>query len=154
MTKTKETTASQTEAGLNQNQEKFCQLYAGQEQSDKEFFGNGAQCYLEIYGSTDEDTGKSISYMTAVANASRLLTNAKVIVRVNELLEEGGFTDENIDKQHLFLINQHGDLKTKMQAIKEYNALRSRVTKNVKLSGGLSLTELFDADDEEDEPKK
>ncbi len=141
MIKTSEDTASKTEEKLNLKQEKFCQLYSGQGDSDKDFFGNEAQCYLEVYSLTDEYTGKSISYQTAMVNASRLLTKAKIIARINDLLEAGGFNDENVDKQHLFLINQHADLKTKMQAIKEFNAVKSRVTKKLDITtGGQPIT--------------
>jgi hypothetical protein len=71
-----------TEQNLNQNQEAFCQLFV---KSDKEFFGNGVQCYLEVY---DIDTKQKSRYKTACSAASRLLNNVKVIARINQLLEE------------------------------------------------------------------
>lgn len=46
---------------------------------------------------------------------------------ISSKLEEYGFTDDHVDKQHLFLINQNADLKTKMAAIKEFNALKGRL---------------------------
>ena len=46
---------------------------------------------------------------------------------ISSKLEEYGFTDDHVDKQHLFLINQDADLKTKLGAIKEYNALKGRL---------------------------
>src|SRR3990167_4352497 len=101
-------------------QEVFCKFYVSEE-----FFGNGTQSYLEAYGFKDED-GHTISYDTAKTNASRLLTYANILARINELLEIGGFNEQNVDKQHLFLINQFADLKTKMAAIKEYNRLKER----------------------------
>lgn len=131
MSEISEKTAAKTKDGLNLKQEEFCQLYVN---GDKELFGNGTQCYLQVYGLTDKKTGKTISYLAAMANASRLLRNDKVLKRINELLEVGGFNDENIDKQHLFLINQHADLKTKMAAIKEYNALKSRVQNKLDIT--------------------
>lgn len=121
MAKVSEKTAAKTEQELNLQQEAFCQLYA---LGDKEFFGNGVQSYIEAY---DPDTTKPNWYKTCLAASSRLLTNVKVIARINELLEEGGLNDQNVDKQHLFLINQYADLKTKMAAIKEYNAVKKRV---------------------------
>jgi len=124
-------TASKTEAGLNLQQEEFCKLYTNSESIDREMFGNGVQCYLEAYGDEYfESNKKPMSYLCAMAMSSRLLTNVKVINRINELLEEGGFNDQNVDRQHLFLINQHADLKTKMAAIKEYNAVKKRVEPN------------------------
>ncbi len=120
MTKTSKKTAAKTEDGLNQQQEAFCQLYVNNE---KEFFGNGVESYIEAYDPDREGNW----YKSAAASASRLLTNVKVVARINELLETGGFNNENVDKQHLFLINQHADLKTKLGAIKEFNALKKRV---------------------------
>ena len=119
---------AKTEYGLNLQQEEFCKFYTNSEAVDRELFGNGVQCYLEVYGEEYRLRYKrQMKYETALALASRLLTNVKVIDRVNVLLEEGGFNDQNVDKQHLFLINQHADLKTKLGAIREYNSLKSRI---------------------------
>ena len=66
----------------NERQERFCQLYA----SDKEFFGNGVETYLEVY---DIDRSKPNWYKTACTCASKLLSNAKVYNRINELFTSG-----------------------------------------------------------------
>jgi len=127
-------TASKTEKGLNLQQEQFCQLYVN---SERELFGNGTQCYLQVYGAEYLlKNKKPMSYQVAMASASRMLSNVKIISRINELLETGGFTDENVDKQHLFLINQHADLKTKLGAIKEYNELKQRIQKKLDITSG------------------
>lgn len=130
MAKTSNKTAAKTEAGLNHHQEEFCKFYTSSEAVDRELFGNGVQCYIEVY---EPDQTKPNWYKTALAASSRLLANVKVIGRINELLIEGGFNDSNVDKQHLFLINQHADLKTKMAAIKEYNAVKKRVENKMTL---------------------
>jgi len=120
----------QTEETLNPRQERFCQLYA----TDKEFFGNGVETYLEVY---DVDTTKPNWYKTACAASSRLLSNVKVCDRINELLEEGGMNDVFIDKQLKFLITQHSDFTNKLGAIREYNKLKQRIiTKTDITSGG------------------
>lgn len=127
-------TAAKTQAGLNLQQEGFCKLYTNSEAIDREVFGNGVQCYLAVYGAEYlMKYKKPMSYEAALAMSSRLLTNVKVIDRINNLLEEGGFNDVNVDRQHLFLINQHSDLRTKMQAIKEYNSVKKRVDNSTKL---------------------
>ena len=108
------------EHGLNIKQDRFCELYVD---IDREMFGNGFQSYVEAY---DPDTSKPNWAKTVLACSSRLLTNAKVIARINGLLEKGGFTDENVSKQHLFLLNQHTDLKTKMKAIDSYYKLKGK----------------------------
>lgn len=121
----KKLTAAKTDFGLNLQQEAFCKLYV---QGDKETFGNGTMCYLDIYGAEYLlKYKKPMKYQTAMVNASNLLRNTKIIARVNSLLETGGFTDQNVDKQHLFLINQHADFKSKLGAIREYNALKKRI---------------------------
>jgi hypothetical protein len=104
---------------LTLKQELFCQLYA----TDREFFGNGTQSYAEAYGIKLN----KLNYSSVQRSASDNLLKPLIFDRINELLDKSGFNSVNVDKQHLFLINQHQDLKTKMAAIKEYNALKSRV---------------------------
>jgi hypothetical protein len=105
---------------LNPKQELFCQLYA----TDKEFFANGVQSYIEAY---NPDTIKRDWYKTACASASQLLSNIKVLNRINELLELRGLNDAYIDKQLEFLITQNTELRTKLSAIQEYNKLKARI---------------------------
>lgn len=115
-------------------QELFCQLYA----TDKEFFANGVQSYLEVY---DIDRSKPNWYKTACVCASQLLSKPKVYDRINELLDANGLNDAFVDKQLLFLISQQADLGAKTNAIKEYNKLKSRITDKLDLtSKGKKLT--------------
>lgn len=109
-----------TQRDLNLKQNKFCELYA----SDKEFFGNGVESYVEAY---QPDMSKPNWYKTAAASASRLLRNVKIIDKINNILQETGFSDEFVDKQLSFLIAQHASFDTKLGAIKEYNKLRQRI---------------------------
>lgn len=111
---------------LNPKQELFCKLYA----SEKEFFGNGVESYIEVY---KPDTTKPNWYKTACSSASQLLSNIKVCTRINSLLEEGGLNDQFVDKQLTFLITQHSDFGSKMSAIREYNSVKQRVTKKIQL---------------------
>lgn len=106
----------------NLKHEKFCQLYTSQE-----FFGNGVHSYIEAY---QIDMSKQGAYKSACANASRLLTKDKIIQRIDDLIIDGGLNDQYVDKQLLFLITQHADFKSKLGAIKEYNALKARTAKN------------------------
>lgn len=114
--------------GLNPQQEEFCRLYA----SDAEFFGNGAQSYIEVY---KPDQSSKNWYKTACARASQLLANVKVCERINQLLEEGGLNDQFVDKQLTFLVTQHADFKSKLGAIREYNKLKKRVVERMEHSG-------------------
>ena len=111
---------------VNARQELFCQLYVS-----KEFFGNGVQTYIEAY---DPDQSKPNWYKTAMASSSRLLTNVKVLARINELLDDSGLNDAFVDKQLLMLMTQNADFTNKLGAMKEYNKLKSRITEKVDLS--------------------
>ena len=110
---------------LTIRQKRFCQLYA----TDIDFMGNGAQAYLEVY---DVDTSQPGWYKTACACASRLLSNAKVYNYINDLLESNGLNDQFVDKQLLYLIQQHDDKWNKLGAIKEYNKLKQRITDKIQ----------------------
>ncbi len=46
---------------------------------------------------------------------------------INELNEERGFNHSNVEKQHLFLINQHEDLKTKKGSVELYYKLKGKL---------------------------
>ncbi len=130
------------ERGLNPRQEMFCKLYA----TDREFFGNGVQSYLEVYGLAD-DEGCSITYDTAKVNASKLLTNTNILKRINELLEMEGLNDSFVDKQLNLLITQNADFKAKVAAIKEYNSLKNRIKQKIDINGGLNITFVEDLQD-------
>ena len=108
---------------LNLKQKKFCKLYA----SDREFFGNGVESYIEAYN----PTRKGNWYKSAQVSASRLLLNVIILEEINKMLEEGGLNDSFVDKQLLFLIKQHSDLKVKRGAIGEYNKLKARIIKKI-----------------------
>ena len=112
---------------LNVNQEKFCFLYA----SDREFFGSGVDSYAEAY---NIDKKNKNWYKTAQVNASKLLSNTIICARINELLTSDGLNDQNVDKQLLFLINQHDDKNAKIQALREYNKLKARITEKLEVN--------------------
>jgi len=123
-------------AKLNPRQELFCKLYI----SDREFFGNGVQAYFEAYR---VDKSKGNFYKTACANASRLLSNDKVLNRINELLENKELNDVFVDKQLAFLITQHSDLKIKLGAIREYNKLKQRITEKIEKNLPILIQDMF-----------
>jgi len=111
---------------LNLKQEKFCQLYAG----DKELFGHGTGSYMEAYNV------EPAKWKTAMVNASRLLSNAKILRRINELLELNGLNTPFVDKQLEFLVTQNADFKSKLGAIKEYNQLKNRIKTKLDITSG------------------
>lgn len=122
------TKAKKVKEERNIKQERFCQLYA----TDREFFGNGVETYLEVYGA---DKSKPNWYKTARAAASRLLSNVNIYTRINELLDGNGLNDIFVDKQLLMLIQQQEDKRSKIAAIKEYNKLKKRIVEKMELYG-------------------
>lgn len=113
---------------LNADQEKFCEHFTS---LDTELYGNGTLSYLEAYSNKKGNKGNKakmpLSYKVAAANAYKLLKKTEIIEKINSLLEAKGFNNENVDKQHLFLLNQFADLKTKLGAVSEYNKLKRRI---------------------------
>lgn len=115
------------EKKLNERQELFCQLYS----TIDTFFGNGVEAYIEAY---NIDVSKKGAYDGARASASRLLTDANVLKRIDELLELGGLNDQFVDKQLQFVIQQNADMASKVAGIREYNKLKSRITSKLDLT--------------------
>lgn len=109
---------------LNEKQELFCQLYA----SDRDFFGNGVLTYAEAY---DLDIAIPKNYNTAKTNAWRLLTNADILKRIDEILELGPLNDTYVDRQLAKVIAQDADFGAKVSAIREYNKLKTRITEKI-----------------------
>lgn len=114
---------------LTPQQEMFCQLFA----SDREFFGNGVQSYIEAY---DVDMSKPGAYKTAKAGASENLTKPYLLERINEIFEAHGLNDQFVDKQLEKLITQDADFSAKMKAISEYNKMRGRITEKQDITSG------------------
>lgn len=113
---------------LSMRQKRFCELYVSQD-----FFGNGTQSYIEAYGI---DLNKKNAYNTAKVSASENLAKPNIIAYINQLLEDGGLNDSHVDKQLLFVINQHADFPSKVAAIREYNKVRGRITNKIEHSLG------------------
>lgn len=120
------TRSKTTKTKLTLKQELFCKLYISQE-----IFGNGTQAYIEAYNIDITEKG---AYAVARAGASENLTKPNIIDRINELLEEQGLNDQFVDKQLLFLIQQHADLNAKKGAIQEYNKLKSRIVDKAEIT--------------------
>lgn len=121
---------NETNSTLNKlppKQELFCNLYA----TEREFFGNGTESYIEAY---NIDLNRKGAYAGARASASKLLTKSNILKRIDSLLEASVLNDQFVDKQIAFLIAQNAEFSTKLGAIKEYNALKNRITKKLDLT--------------------
>ena len=109
-------------------------LYA----SDREFFGNGVQSYIEAY----QPKRKGNWYATVRSEASRLLTNANILKRIDELLEIE-LNDSFVDKRLGFWVTQLAHPNASIDAIQEYNKLKQRI--NDKRTIKLELADRTDA---------
>lgn len=118
----------QTKAVVSPQEEKFCRIYA----SDKEFFGNGVQSYIEAF---NIDVGKGVgkrSYEYCRWAASNLLRRRYILDRINDAFEASGLNDSFVDKQLEKLITQDAEFRPKLGAIQEYNKLKKRTSDQVQ----------------------
>lgn len=122
------------EKELNVKRERFCILYA----SDKEFFGNGTQAYIEAY---NIDVTRKGSYNAARVSAHHLLTNPNILKRLDEILEDSGLNIPFVDKQLKLLITQNAFFPSKLGAIREFNSMKGRHKPRVILFGNIKTDE-------------
>lgn len=88
----------------------FCDYYL-------DFKGDGVDAVFEAgYEAKNAMVAAAISYEN--------LRKPNLIAYINSKLEEAGFNDDEVYKQHLFLLNQHADLKTKAKAVEMYYKLK------------------------------
>ncbi len=113
----------------NPQWEVFCHLYA----SDRDFFGNGVECYAQAYGIDITEKG---AYFSAKQCAYKLLTKVDINERINEILDIT-VSDAVIDKELNWTALQRGDLGAKVAAIKERNKLKGRTITRLQLSGAI-----------------
>jgi hypothetical protein len=119
----------------NLRREKFCQLYA----SDREFFGNGTQSYIEAY---DVDVIKTPKlYFSAGQQAYELLKDHEILNRVNEILQ---WDDNNahMDKQIWFAATQNSDMKAKVSALELHAKLHNRITEKVEHTHRMDISKV------------
>ena len=94
---------------LNLKEKKFCEFYIM-------FDGCGADAYEEAgYECKNRNVSKAGAYQLGVKE--------HISAYINKLLNDQGFEDKNVTKQHLFLINQHADLAAKGRGVDMYYKL-------------------------------
>lgn len=133
---------------LNPRHEVFCQLYAGY--GDRSCLNNGVLSYIQAY-EIDTPMGRQLKkwkkgqpaywdytpqYKSAKTDAHRLLTNADIKARIYSLFKLL-FNPDVVDSELLAVIMQNDDPKAKVQGIREFNELKGRITKKIKLSGAI-----------------
>lgn len=110
-----------TDIKLKPQHEMFCQYYTGA----PETFGNAVQSYAKAY---NKDVTIHSEYSSCRTAGNRLLTNDDITARINELLDEIILNDATVDSELGWLIKQREDRSAKVQAIREYNKLKGRIT--------------------------
>lgn len=117
---------------LTPKRELFCQYYVSED-----FFGNGGQAYMKAYKiKKGKEPGARVL-------ASGLLTNIKVLDRINEIMEHAVLNDEFVDREIGWLIQQKDDKAAKNKAIETYNKIKNRYEQHQK--AGSALTDLAEA---------
>lgn len=119
------TDLNNTSYRLTEKEKKFCEVYT-------QFGISGADAvYQAGYKPERLDTAYSI--------ASENLRKPKILAYIRSLYKEFKFTDEDVFREHLYLIRQHHDLSSKARAIDmyykkkgAYNPEKHEVTTNGK----------------------
>ena len=114
------------EYSLSMKEKLFCEKYL-------EAKGNGVEAVFEAgYKPKNARVASSMAY--------NLLIKVDISAYITTKLEEYGFNDDNATKQHLYLMNQFGDLPSKRGALDMF----------YKLGGKYKATEIKIIDDNED----
>lgn len=120
---------------LTLKQQMFCLAYLEEK-------GNGVEAIIKAgyevryKDNKGEYIPNAYNRKLAAVMAYEMLKLPHITSFITLKLEEYGFTDDNVDKQHLFLINQYSDLKTKKSAIDSYNKLKGRIIDKHDLTSG------------------
>lgn len=103
-------------------EKKFCESYL-------KLQGNGTQAIIKAGYNVTNSRG-DIGYNLAASMAKEYLTKPQIFGYITSLLSKFGYADENIEKQHLFLINQFGDLSAKSKGIDMYYKVKGKYPKD------------------------
>lgn len=89
----------------------FCEKYL-------DFQGNGSEAAYEAYKCKNMQTAGAIAYEN--------LKKPQIIAYIDLKLNERGFTDKSVKKQHLFTLNQFADLDAKNKAIDMFYKIKGK----------------------------
>lgn len=107
----------------------FCEDYL-------EFSGNGTEAAYENYECKNMKVAAAIAYEN--------LRKPHIIAYIDSKLEEYGFNDENVKKQHLFTLQQFADLAQKNKAIDMFYKLKGSYAPEKSLVGILNISRILD----------
>ena len=74
--------------------------------------------------------------------AYKILRKPQIRSLIDAKLEEYGFNDYSVNQQHLFLLNQSADLKTKSKAIDMFYKLKGKYLKEIKNDASINVFSL------------
>ena len=123
----------QRKGNLNPQQELFCYYYATHESTRF----NGTRAYKAAY-----DKEGTMEDAVAQTQGSRLLLDVLVNDRINELID-ASISDEVVDHELHKVVRQDEERGAKIQAIREYNKLKGRITEKHEVEATASLSELL-----------
>ncbi len=109
--------------------------------------GNGSQAIIEAgyrvnhKNKTGEDTGVPNRNLAKVM-AYEELRKPHITSLINAKLEEYGFNDDSVKEQHLFLLNQHADLKMKAKAVDMFYKLKGKYPKKIESDVNINVFSL------------
>lgn len=127
------------EYSLTAMEKVFCELYL-------ELQGNGTEAIIGAGYNVKNSRGEENRNL-AKGMASEYLTKPNIFAYVTYLLTRYGFDSESVEKQHLFLINQFGDLSAKAKGIDMFYKVKGKYPKD-QLEISL-ISKYKDASDEE-----
>jgi hypothetical protein len=79
----------------------------------------------------------------AAAISSENLRKPHIMAYIDSLLVEYGFNDDNVEKQHLFVLNQYADLQAKNKAIDMFYKLKGTYAPEKKVTAVMNFTDLI-----------
>lgn len=109
---------------LTAKEKKFVEIYL-------EMGATGVEAVIEAGYDVYDKKGNINRRMASVISSQNLL-RLSINAYIDKLMPEYGFEDNNVEKQHLFLLNQKGDLSAKKTAIDMYYRLRGKYEKDNK----------------------
>jgi len=119
-------------SGLPIQEERFCQLYI----SDSEHFGDGIKSYCKAFNYLITSREQ---YVYVRDRVRRLLNKKQILTRMDKMMSITGFNDVVADKELLFTLQQKVDFKAKIAAIREYNMLKKRISKDPETATNVQI---------------
>jgi hypothetical protein len=114
---------------MTMKERRFCDAYL-------DFKADGVSAvYAAGYACKNANVAKGIAYNN--------LTKPNLIAYINSRLEETGFNDDLVMKQHLFLMQQHANLPAKAKAVEMYYKLKGLNAPDKSIVGVFTMADVI-----------